>query len=205
MSVHFVAFTAGIALIITAIFGGGFEVKEAKVPLLRPIPRALCGLFGGMLLYVYFFETEHLVEYPSVEKTASLQQPDVSKQTGAPSKEDLSSSTKQEQPITNTKPMNSPGQTEQTTHAEQAIPENRTAALKTPPTSGSRCKTADPTRTPLNLRDDKGNIIGTMINGLIVSVIKNRIDNRGRSWAFVSTPDGKQGWAYREYLSCFTQ
>lgn len=205
MSVHFVAFTAGIALIITAIFGGGFEVKEAKVPMLRPIPRALCGLFGAMLLYVYFFETEHLIEYPSQERTASSPKSGAPAQATDPSKTDPSSATSEPQAVAPTQLMNSPDQTKQQAPAPQAIAESKAALLKNAPASGSKCKTADPTSTPLNLRDNEGKIIGALTNGLIVSVIKIRQDNRGSPWALISTQDGKKGWVYREYLSCFAR
>lgn len=205
MSVHFVAFTAGIALIITAIFGGGFEVKEAKVPMLRPIPRALCGLFGAMLLYVYFFETEHLVEYPSAQRTASSQQAGQSAQATDPLNTVSSIAASQPQSVARTQLMNSPDQTKQELPAPQTIAESKTAFVKNTPASGSKCKIADPTSTPLNLRDNEGKIIGSLTNGLIVSVIKNRQDNRGRPWALVSTQDGKKGWVYREYLSCFAR
>ena len=67
-----------------------------------------------------------------------------------------------------------------------------------------RCRVTDPTGTPLNVRDVNMNIIGTIENGWIVIIKRYGEDARGKSWAFVETPDGDPiGWVYREFISCF--
>ncbi len=67
-----------------------------------------------------------------------------------------------------------------------------------------RCRVTDPTGTPLNVRDVRMNIIGTIENGWIVIIKRYGEDARGKPWAFVETPDGDTiGWVYREFISCF--
>lgn len=83
---------------------------------------------------------------------------------------------------------------------DRPVPRN---TPKAEPTAGSNCRVSDPTGTPLNLRDTNYRVIGSMKNGTIVRVLRNGFDNSGRPWAFIMTPMGYQGWAYREYLSCY--
>ena len=54
MTIQFVAFCAGLFLVIVAIFGGGIEIKEVKVANLGTAPRVLSFILGCGLLAVYF-------------------------------------------------------------------------------------------------------------------------------------------------------
>ena len=70
----------------------------------------------------------------------------------------------------------------------------------------SRCRVMDPTGTPLNIRTSpNGSIIGTLPNGLLVSVSDITRDGRGRPWALVAQYEtGRRiGWVFREFISCF--
>ncbi len=68
-----------------------------------------------------------------------------------------------------------------------------------PPGAGAFCRVADPSGTPLNLRDaPDGAVIGTLGNGTAVTVGPAE----GR-WARIARPDGRPlGWAFRRYLDC---
>jgi hypothetical protein len=73
-----------------------------------------------------------------------------------------------------------------------------------PALAGDRCKVTDPTGTPLNIRDQHKNIIGTIGNGHNVIVQRYGEDDAGKPWAYVTTPGGKRlGWVYREFISCY--
>jgi hypothetical protein len=68
------------------------------------------------------------------------------------------------------------------------------------------CKVTDPTGTPLNLRDKpNGRIIGTLKNGMFVSVTEYANDAKGRPWVDVADYNTKKvlGWVFREFISCF--
>lgn len=69
--------------------------------------------------------------------------------------------------------------------------------------ASSRCKVTDPTGTPLNIRDGGKNIIGTLRNGTIVNILANGRDDRGKPWALISPQNGRSGWVYREFISCY--
>jgi hypothetical protein len=74
----------------------------------------------------------------------------------------------------------------------------------TPAFSAERCRVTDPTGTPLNVRDVRMGIIGTIENGRVVIVRRYGEDARGKPWAFIETPEGDPiGWVYREFISCF--
>jgi hypothetical protein len=63
------------------------------------------------------------------------------------------------------------------------------------------CVVADPTGTPLNIRDapESPRIIGTLRNGTVITV--ERTENyRGRWWAEIKN----LGWVYGNYLNCAT-
>ena len=69
----------------------------------------------------------------------------------------------------------------------------------------SRCRVADPTGTPLNVRAaPDGEIDGTVSNGELVRVVMTDRDKRGRVWALVERIRDNQalGWVYREFISC---
>ena len=70
----------------------------------------------------------------------------------------------------------------------------------------SRCRVLDPTGTPLNVRAlPNGAIVGTLPNGMLVSVRERMTDDRGRPWVFVAAyDDGRPiGWVFREFIACF--
>ncbi|MEA3052647.1 MAG: hypothetical protein QOG72_1550 [Sphingomonadales bacterium] len=54
MTVEALAFIFGCLLIFAAISGRDITVRELTIPALPPIPRALCGLLGGLLMAVGF-------------------------------------------------------------------------------------------------------------------------------------------------------
>lgn len=64
------------------------------------------------------------------------------------------------------------------------------------------CMIADPTGTPLNLRDGpNGPILGKLYNGDFVVMHRTTRDARGRSWAYISARN-MDGWVFREYIAC---
>ncbi|MCB1540618.1 MAG: peptide-binding protein [Rhodoblastus sp.] len=67
-----------------------------------------------------------------------------------------------------------------------------------------RCFVADPTGTPLNVRDRPyGRILGALANGAAVRKMESTTDRDGRVWSFVAPlGPGRSGWVYREYISC---
>ena len=50
MTIVSVTFFIGLALIIAAIFGGGLEIKEVKIPTLAPAPRVMSFVAGSALI-----------------------------------------------------------------------------------------------------------------------------------------------------------
>ncbi|WP_424362324.1 peptide-binding protein [Methylocystis parvus] len=77
-------------------------------------------------------------------------------------------------------------------------------AWAAPALAGDRCKVTDPTGTPLNIRDQKMNIIGAIENGRLVYIQRYGEDANGKPWAYVTTQGGKRlGWVYREFISCY--
>ena len=75
-----------------------------------------------------------------------------------------------------------------------------------PAAAQSRCRVLDPTGTPLNIRTSpNGNIIGTLRNGLLVTIIDSATDDRGRPWALVTQFEtGRRiGWVFREFIAWF--
>jgi hypothetical protein len=70
----------------------------------------------------------------------------------------------------------------------------------------SRCKVMDPTGTPLNVRSTpSGDIVGTLTNGVLVSIVDSSVDANGKSWAYVARhSDGAPiGWVFREFIACY--
>jgi hypothetical protein len=69
----------------------------------------------------------------------------------------------------------------------------------------SRCMVTDPTGTPLNVRSrpNGGSIVGALHNGTSVRVMDREIDERGRTWSYVVPAQGKAGWIYRHFISCY--
>jgi hypothetical protein len=67
-----------------------------------------------------------------------------------------------------------------------------------------RCTVADPTGTPLNIRDQPGgSITGTVRNGEVVRVFGSKLRN-GKRWAhaYRSADDNAVGWVFDDYLKC---
>jgi hypothetical protein len=72
------------------------------------------------------------------------------------------------------------------------------------------CKIMDPTDTALNIRDEpNGRVINRLKNGREVYIKQNRTDSKGRPWVLVTgSYDGEYrvwGWAFREFLVCFSR
>ena len=70
----------------------------------------------------------------------------------------------------------------------------------------ARCRVMDPTDTPLNVRTTpNGRVVDALPNGMLVSVIERRSDERGRAWVYIARlSNGKPiGWVFREFISCF--
>jgi hypothetical protein len=81
-----------------------------------------------------------------------------------------------------------------------------TLALAGDAAAQSRCRVTDPTGTPLNVRSSpNGPIVGTLRNGLLVSIIGSRSDRNGRDWVNVASYETRRslGWVFREFISCF--
>lgn len=77
-------------------------------------------------------------------------------------------------------------------------------AWAAPALAGDRCKVTDPTGTPLNIRDQRKNIVGAIENGRVVMVQRYGQDDAGKPWAYVTTVGGRRlGWVYREFISCY--
>jgi peptidoglycan hydrolase-like protein with peptidoglycan-binding domain len=55
MTILAMTFLVGLALIIVAIFGGGLEIKEVKIPTLPTVPRALSFVAGTVLIVLCLF------------------------------------------------------------------------------------------------------------------------------------------------------
>jgi hypothetical protein len=71
---------------------------------------------------------------------------------------------------------------------------------------GHRCRVMDPTGTLLNARTAPyGTVLGTLQNGMLVSIIDASNDQQGRSWVYIASYDTRQaiGWVFREYIACF--
>ncbi len=76
------------------------------------------------------------------------------------------------------------------------------AATGSSPTSkaGSGCRVADPTGTPLNVRDSpNGTIIGALDNGISVRFTNRTSDGR---WGYIVPARGKSGWVFADYVNC---
>ncbi len=72
--------------------------------------------------------------------------------------------------------------------------------------SGDRCKVTDPTGTPLNVRSaPNGKVVGTLANGVLVSVTEYKDDANGKPWVDVADYKTKKviGWVFREFVSCY--
>jgi hypothetical protein len=70
---------------------------------------------------------------------------------------------------------------------------------------GFVCVVADPTGTPLNVRNaPNGEILGALYNGTYVHSTDNnrRTDNMGQQWLYVVPDQGASGWAFASYVNC---
>jgi hypothetical protein len=87
----------------------------------------------------------------------------------------------------------------------QTAQPTRTAPPSTRATAEKRCRVADPTGTPLNVRmSPNGQIVGTYRNGTPVAVLDRALDGRGRPWVYVRADQSGApiGWAFGSYLDC---
>jgi uncharacterized protein YgiM (DUF1202 family) len=69
---------------------------------------------------------------------------------------------------------------------------------------GEICTVADPTGTPLNIREQPtGNILGTWDNGVRVRAYDKKM-HEGKTWIAVErlAEDNKAGWVFDPYLKC---
>jgi hypothetical protein len=67
-----------------------------------------------------------------------------------------------------------------------------------------RCTVADPTGTPLNIRDrPNGAIIGSLPNGFPVEIARSAIQP-GTNWVQIASAGGDQptGWVFLPYIEC---
>jgi hypothetical protein len=70
----------------------------------------------------------------------------------------------------------------------------------------SRCRVVDPTGTPLNLRAaPNGPIVGTLDNGMLVTVLAGMVGPNGKPWVHVASFEtgAPLGWVFREFIACF--
>jgi hypothetical protein len=67
------------------------------------------------------------------------------------------------------------------------------------------CEVLDPTGKPLNVRTEPNSrtIVGTLRNGTSVRVEGRELDGRGRQWSYVIPKQGKAGWVFRDFISCW--
>lgn len=64
------------------------------------------------------------------------------------------------------------------------------------------CIVADPTGTPLNIRDaPNGRVVMTLSNGAKVKTTGER-NHSGKRWSLVADETGALGWAFSAYLDC---
>lgn len=85
-----------------------------------------------------------------------------------------------------------------------AIPIVMTALIPTVGKAQTHCRVMDPTTTPLNIRTSpNGRIVGTLDNGVLVSVLDRSIE-RSRPWVYVGRYEDHSpiGWVFREYIDC---
>jgi Bacterial SH3 domain len=68
--------------------------------------------------------------------------------------------------------------------------------------SSNDCVVADPTGTPLNVRNrPNGVILGALHNDTRVIVTDSTVAS-GKVWSKVVPVEGKVGWVFRSYLDC---
>jgi hypothetical protein len=60
LTIQTLTFLLGCGLVVVAIFGGGLEIKEVKIPTLPVFPRALSATFGCVLVGLALFRPELL-------------------------------------------------------------------------------------------------------------------------------------------------
>jgi hypothetical protein len=85
ISIVYLTFVVGLALIVLAIIGGGLEIKEIKVPTLPIIPRALSFVLGGTLIVVSMFYPKILPDGTSSPSPPVVSAPPISAAAPPPS------------------------------------------------------------------------------------------------------------------------
>jgi hypothetical protein len=66
-------------------------------------------------------------------------------------------------------------------------------------------RVADPTPTPFHVRSSpSGRVVGTLENGMLVSILDRTTDRRGQAWVYVGNAEDRMpiGWAFRDYIDC---
>ncbi|MCV9962160.1 SH3 domain-containing protein [Pararhizobium sp. BT-229] len=70
------------------------------------------------------------------------------------------------------------------------------------PAFGAACIVADPTGTPLNVRDEpNGQILSTLDNGLALEVV-GETRSGGKRWVKVTRNGEPLGWVFADFLDC---
>jgi Bacterial SH3 domain len=67
-----------------------------------------------------------------------------------------------------------------------------------------RCRVADPTGTPLNVRaEPNGKVVDILNNGVPVKII-DHVSKSGKEWAYIGRIGDQHpaGWVFRDYLDC---
>jgi hypothetical protein len=75
LTIPFIAFAAGLALIALGLLGGGIEGKEIRIPQLPIVPRAACILFGCILLGSVLFDRKLFDQLQDATTTAPAPPP----------------------------------------------------------------------------------------------------------------------------------
>lgn len=68
------------------------------------------------------------------------------------------------------------------------------------------CRIADPTGTPLNVRQGpQGRVMGTLRNGTVVRIAGSARDHKGQVWVQIVDGDhGRSiGWVLRAFVACY--
>ncbi len=75
MSVQAILLLFGVLLLLIAIIGGGFEVRELKIPKVEKTPRIISAVVGLVFILLGIIYNSITVEEPSVSQPAQLHQP----------------------------------------------------------------------------------------------------------------------------------
>jgi Putative peptidoglycan binding domain len=73
MTVPFIIFMVGLALIIVAVYGGGLEIKEVKIPTLPLVPRIASFVIGCLLIALIFTPILKYLNTPSEPNISKME------------------------------------------------------------------------------------------------------------------------------------